>query len=234
MLVDFPNIFEWLERAAPLQGFPAATIVVLAAAVVVAIWDWRVALLALVVQYLAAGLLFADVLDPRLAFVKVLAGMFICLMLYMTARQVNWGRPPADLSAAELSRLHPQRTVTIWRFALPVRHLLRLALVAIIVVLIFTLSNRPGFQLAIIPDYVNFAVFGLAGLGLSGLLISREPLQAGMSFLLFMTGFELLYNTLDQTVMILALLAGANMAFTLFIAYLTQLRHAPPVTLDKA
>jgi hypothetical protein len=234
MLVDFPNIFEWLERAAPLQGFPAATIVLLAAAVVVAIWDWRVALFALVVQYLAGGLLFADLLDPRLAFVKFLAGMFICLMLYMTARQVEWGRQPADLSPAEQSRLHPRRTVAIWRFTLPALHLLHLVLVVAVVFLVFVLADRPAFQLAIIPDYVSLAVLGLTALGLLGMLISGEPMKAGMSFLLFMTGFELLYNTLDQTVVMLILLAVANMAFTLTIAYLTQLRYAPPVALDEA
>lgn len=234
MLDNFPNIFDWLERAAPLQGFPAATIVLLAAAIVVVVWDWRVALLALAVQYLAAGLLFADVLDPRLAFVKLLVGMFICLMLYMTARQVNWGRRPADLTRAESSRLNAQRTVILWRFTVPVIHLIRLGLVAVVLVLVLTVGNRPDIQFAIIPNYVNLAIFGLAALGLLGMLISGEPLKAGMSFLLFMTGFELLYNALDQTVAMLALLAGANMAFTLVIAYLTQMRHAPPVTLEEA
>jgi len=63
--------------------------------------DWRLALFTLIVQYLAASLLFVDLLDPRLAIIKLFVGMFVCLILYMTARQVDYGRLPNDLTAAE-------------------------------------------------------------------------------------------------------------------------------------
>jgi hypothetical protein len=51
--------------------------VLLTAVIIVVAWDWRLALLALAGQYLLAGLLFADVLDPRLMVVKVLNGLFM-------------------------------------------------------------------------------------------------------------------------------------------------------------
>ena len=95
-MLTFPTIFDWLERLDFLRGLPAAYLALLAAGILTVIWDWRVAILALVVQYFAVGLLYAEVLDPRLAIVKLLVGVFVCLILYFTARQVGWGTLPSE------------------------------------------------------------------------------------------------------------------------------------------
>ena len=149
-------------------------------------------------------------------------------MLYVTARQVNWEQQPAEVSS-----LTNQYTVRLWRFTLPVVHLIRLGLVIIVLLLVLALANRPDLQLPFVPDYVNLAIYGLAVMGLLGMVISRDPLKAGMAFLLFMNGFELLYNVLEQTPAVIIVLAGANLAFTLVIAYLTQMRYASPISLDE-
>jgi uncharacterized MnhB-related membrane protein len=103
--MNIPTIFDWIERFDYLRGEPAVLILLVTAAIVALFWDWRLALFALIVQYLVAALLFIDLLDPRLAIIKVLVGMFVCLMLYFTARQVNYGRIPAGLSADEAARV---------------------------------------------------------------------------------------------------------------------------------
>ncbi len=63
----------------------------LSAFAVVALWDMRLALPALLAHYLVAGLLFVDILDPRLAFVYVLTGLFVTAMSSVPMRQVLHG-----------------------------------------------------------------------------------------------------------------------------------------------
>lgn len=231
-MIDLPNIFEWLDRAEFLRGYPSAYLVLVLAAIIVALWDWRVALFALAVQYLANGLLFVDVLDPRLAVVKILVGWFICLMLYFTARQVNWGKLPEDVTPAEAVQLRQERQVRFGRFLLPTNTPFRVFLTLLVVVIILTLVQRPGYQLPAVPEPVNLAIYSLAGLGLLGLSLTTEPLRAGMSLLMFIAGFELFYNALEQSIVTLVFLAITNMVVTLAIAYLTQTRHAVTAIFD--
>ena len=71
------------------------------AGIIVVIQDWRMSLLALVIQYVIAGFLLTNFVRPELAAIKALVGAMLCLILYMTARRVDWGHqssppPPPD------------------------------------------------------------------------------------------------------------------------------------------
>lgn len=231
-MTELPTIFDWLGRAEFMRGYPAAYLVLLLGVLIVALWDWRIALFALAVQYLANGLLFVDVLDPRLAVVKILVGWFVCLMLYITARQVNWGKLPQDVTPTEAVQLRQERQVRFGRFLLPTNTPFRIFLTLLVVVIILTLVQRPGYQLPAVPEHVNLAIYALAGLGLLGLSLTTEPLRAGMGLLMFLAGFELFYNALEQSIVTLVFLAVMNMVVTLAIAYLTQTRHALAAIFD--
>lgn len=231
----FPTIFDWLERLAGLRGFTAAYAVLLTAVLVIIIWDWRFSLLALAAQYFFAGLLFVDVLDPRLAVVKLLAGWFACLILYFTARQVNWGGRPQDVSADELKSVAPERTFQIGPLRIPASLPLRLFLILVMLALITSLFQRPDFALPAIADnmtYLSLAILSLVGMGILGLAITSEPLKAGMGVLMFMSGFELFYSALDQSAAMLIILAASNLVLALIVAYLVQMRHAIPALVD--
>jgi hypothetical protein len=229
---DFPTIFDLLERFGFLRGFPAAYLVLVAAAVIVVVGDWRVSVLALALQYLLAGLLFVDVLDPRLAIIKLFIGLFICLILYITARQVNWGRLPVDITKAEAVQLRDERQIRFGSFLLPTSLPFRLFLVLMMALVVWVLAQRPEYRLPVVPEHVNLAVLALAGMGLLGASLTSEPLKAGMGLLMFLSGFELLYSALDQSVTMLALLSAAEMAVMLVLAYLTQARHAFAALVD--
>lgn len=231
----FPTIFDWLERLDGLRGFPAAYAVLVTAVLVIIIWDWRLALAVLAGQYFFAGLLFVDLLDPRLAVVKLLAGWFACLILYVTARQVNWGGQPQDVTPDELSSVAPERTFQIGPLRLPASLPLRLLLVLLMLWLITTLFQRPDFSLPAIASsmtYLSLAILALAGLGMLALAITSEPLKAGMGVLMFLTGFELFYSALDQSATMLIVLAAVNLILALVVAYLVQMRHAVPALVD--
>jgi hypothetical protein len=81
-------------------------------------------------------------------------------------------------------------------------------------------------------DYLNLAVYALVALGLLGLSLTTEPLQAGMGALMFLTGFELFYSALDQSGTMLAALAAVNLVVAIAIAYLIQARYAFTAMVD--
>jgi hypothetical protein len=231
----FPTIFDWLERLEGLRGFTAAYAVLLTAVLVIIIWDWRIALAALAVQYFFAGLLFVDLLDPRLAIVKLLAGWFACLILYVTARQVNWGGRPQDVLPDELSNIVPEKTFQVGPLRIPASLPLRLLLVLLMLWLITSLFQRPDFALPAIAEslsYLSLAILALVVLGLLGLVLTSEPLKAGMGVLMFLTGFELFYSALDQSATMLIVLAAVTLVLALVVAYLVQMRHAIPALVD--
>jgi hypothetical protein len=233
--MTIPTIFDWLDRLDFLRGSPAVYLVLLTAVIIVISWDWRLSLATLAGQYLVAGLLFVEILDPRLAMVKVLAGLFVCIILAITAGQVNWGRLPTDVTSAEMTQLEPVRRVQLGPFRVPADVPLRLFLAAGMLVVVLIVAGRPSYQLLVVEenlDYLNLAVYALVALGLLGLSLTTEPLQAGMGALMFLTGFELFYSALDQSGTMLAALAAVNLVVAIAIAYLIQARYAFTAMVD--
>lgn len=228
--MSIPTIFDWLERFEHLRGSPAVLIVLVTATLIALFWDWRLALLALIVQYLAAGLLFTDLLDPRLSIIKILVGMFVCLILYMTARQINYGRTPYGFTTEEMARLEmTSKRYPIGRWTISRDFALRIIATVLALLLIVSITRLSTFHLPGVPDelpHINTAILILMGLGLVGLAASRDPLPAGMGLFTFLTGFELYYAALDQSIAMLVALAALNLAVALAIAYLAQARRA--------
>jgi len=228
--MSFLTIFDLLERLDFLRGTPAVLIVLVTATLIALFWDWRLALFALIVQYLVAGLLFADLLDPRLAIIKILVGMFVCLILYMTARQVNYGQMPDDLTEEEVAKLERStKSYMFGRWTVSRDFALRLIATALAVLLIVFVTQLSTFLLPGVPDelpHINMAILILMGLGLVGLAASRDPLPTGMGLFTFLIGFELYYAALDQSVPMLAAFAALDFAVALAISYLAQARRA--------
>lgn len=231
-MIEFPSIIEFLEFFDFLRGNPAAYLVMVTAALILIVRDWRWSLLFLTVQYLVVGFLFADVLLPHLAFIKVLVGMFVCLILYITARQVNWGRLPEDVTADEAVQLQKERYVRFGSLVLPTDTPFRVFLASIICLAVWAMAQRSLYLLPVVPEHFQVAVFALVGLGLVTLSLTDEPLMAGLGLLTFLTGFELFYSALEQSVAMLGLLGAVNLAVALAIAYLAQARHAYQALLD--
>lgn len=232
--MTFPTIFDWLERFDFLRGYPAAIGVLATAVIIILAWEWRTAILALTGQYILVGLLYVDVLDPRLMVVKVLSGFFVCLILVITAVQVNWGRLPVDVLPEEAEQIRAEPRVKLGPLSVPASWPLRLGAVVILALLVMVLVARSN-ALPILPpvaSYFELTVYGLMAFGLLALVISPEPLIAGMGILMFLSGFELFYSTFEQSVLMLAALAILNLLAALVIAYLMQRRYAVRAILD--
>lgn len=231
-MTTLPTIFDWLDFLSAWRGYPAVYVVLITAVLVAVAWDWRLSIFALMLQYLFVGLLYVDLLEPYLAFMKLFVGLFVCLILYFTARQVNWGRLPVDLTPEETRTFQPVRRLKIGKFSMPLTMPMRAWLLAIIALFGLLLSQLPLLRLPLLPEesvYLNTAVWGLAFIGLGGMILADEPLQAGMSLLLFVSGFELFYSGQEPSLSILATLAFINFGIVLTISYLTQIRFLPTV-----
>lgn len=231
-MIELPNIIQFLEFFDFLRGNPAAYLVMLTAALILILRDWRWSILFLTIQYLLVGLLFADVLLLHLAFMKVLVGLFICLILYITARQVNWGKLPEDVTAEEAVQIDKERFVRLGTLILPTDTPFRVLLALVVCLAVWAIAQRTGQVMPTVPDHLSLAIYALVALGLVNLSLTGEPLMAGLGLLTFMTGAELAYGALEQSVAMLGLLGVANLVVTLVIAYLTQARHAYQALLD--
>lgn len=232
--MTFPTIFDWLARFDFLRGYPAMIGVLLTAVIIILAWEWRVAILALAAQYVLIGLLYVDVLDARLMVGKVLTGLFVCLILLMTAVQVNWGRLPLDVLPEEAEQIRAEKRVKLGPVSVPASWPLRLGAVVVLalIVMVFVDQARALPVLPEVAPYFELAVYGLLGFGLLALVISPDPLIAGMGVLMFLSGFELFYSALEQSVVMLAALTVLNLFVAIVISYLMQRRYAVQAILD--
>ena len=64
-MAEFPTIFDLIARVEFLQGLPAAYMLFVTTFLIIVLRHWQATLFLLAIQYIVAGLLFVDVLDPR-------------------------------------------------------------------------------------------------------------------------------------------------------------------------
>ena len=67
-----------------------------------------------------------------------------------------------------------------------------------------------------------FACYWLALVGLLVMILTAEPLKAGLGLLTFMAGFELFYAALESSLSVVGLLGIVNLFMALAIAYLAS------------
>lgn len=224
------NFLELLDGLAFLRGMPATMIVLVAAFVTVVAWDLRLAVPALGVAYLFAGLLYVDVLDPRLSVVQVVIGVFVTFSLLVTARQVNWGRPPPGLTEDELRVLDYPAHRAMGPFRITDGSLLRLLLSAVVMMGVLWAARDATSLLPTIPPdlaHLELAILGLGGLGLVGLATSDEAMRSGLGLLILLIGFGLFYSSFDQTMPMIIALAAMHPIVATAIAYLAQAGYLP-------
>lgn len=230
-LIDM-SIYTILDRLDFMRGEPAAFLVLIAAALAIAAWDMRLVLPALAVQYLGSFLLYVDVLDPRLAIVYTLTGVTVTLIMTVTAAQVNWGRPPANLTSAERDLLNIGSTVSIGPLRPSPQQLIRLVLAFTVPIGLFiaarsgVLSDGFGLPETDSPAYVQMVVMGLVSLGLIG-IVTGNPLFSGVGLLIVLNGFDLFNSSTEQSIALVVALSAVNLLVALVVAYVAQAQFLP-------
>jgi hypothetical protein len=78
-----------------------------------------------------------------------------------------------------------------------------------------------------VPLEVTFGVFTLGMMGVFGIALASEPLKGGMGLLTVMTGFEMFYSSVEQSLAVVGILGVVNFMIALAIAYLTTSQATP-------
>jgi hypothetical protein len=195
-----PTLSDVLAKLSFLTTTPAVVGLVITASLIVIVRDWRFLLAALLGQYVLAGLLLTRLIQPQVALTKVLIGDLVCVVLYLTARLV-------DVRGA---RTRGETSLPDFVF--------RLSAVLFVGLAVYTLSKR--HPLPEVPSDIGFACCWLASLGLLVLILTDEPLKAGMGLLTLITGFELFFSALERSLSVVGFLGIANFLIALAIAYL--------------
>ncbi len=208
-----PTLSEVIARLSFLTTSPAVAGLVVTASLIIVLRDWRVSLAALLAQYILVGFLLTRLITPEVATVKTLVGAFICLILYLTARRVRWGRQSKDEvpTSSILQEVFP--------VSLPFR------LLAVILMGLVTSSLLNSYPLPEVPKDIGFACYWLALTGLLAMILTTEPLKAGLGLLTFMAGFELFYAALEKSLSVVGFLGIVNLFMALAIAYLASARE---------
>jgi hypothetical protein len=209
-----PTLPDVLAKLSFLMTTPAIVGVVITASLIVVIKDWRFSLAALLGQYVLVGLLLTRLIRPQVALTKVLIGDLVCVVLYLTARLVDVSE--REQEAAEDGR-SPFRAIG-GETSLPD---LAFRLLATLFVGLAVYSLWKRYPLPQVPSDIGFACYWLASLGLLVLVLTDEPLKAGMGLLTLITGFELFYSALERSLSVAGFLGIANFLIALAIAYLT-------------
>lgn len=165
--------------------------------------QWLVNMGALALQYGMVFLLLITFRNPSLGIIKLLVGLMVTLVLYLTL--------------VSLGTLQPLQY--IFRFSLGEIFRGLAGIFMIIAVTLFTPGLRTEvFPLTSLP--VLTASLGLVILGLLQLGMITEPLYVIIGLLTFLSGFELLYGSMEFFTVLEALFAAVNLGLALVGAYI--------------
>lgn len=202
-----------------LSSVPSAAVLIgllIAAALLVVLVNWRLLILVLGAQYILAGLLLSRAVPIELAMVKALVGIMICPVLYITARRAKWGHLEDD----EIEDEKKSRWAWLIAPGLPMR------LIIAVTGLVLSLSLALRNPLPITSEYlvsrdVTIGAFALLLLGLLNMALHENPLKVGLGLLSLLSGFELFYTVIEPTLTLVGLIGLTNLIIALAISYLT-------------
>ncbi len=213
-----PSLSEVLNQLQFISRELAVLGLFVTGGIIVLVRDWRASLLALLIQYLLAGLILAGLVLPAIALIKVLIGALVCPMLYLAARQAGWHVERNTLSAS-------RKQAGIGRSNIfPAGRAFRMLATALMTIIAIALSQT--YPMPVIPADVGLSSYWLILIGLLILMMTEEPLKAGQGLLTAIIGFELLYTPIERSLAMVWLWAAVNLLLTLGIAYLAVVQGA--------
>lgn len=186
---------------------------ILTAACIVLLPDWRVALFALAVQYILLGVILTGLVQLGVAAVRVMSGELAAAILYVTMQQraTRYRRRYTDEEGNVL--VAPQTFIVGFPF--------RLFAVALVAVTIIGFAS--SISLLGLPAHILFSSFWLVSIGLLVAMLSRDALRLGLGILVFTGGFGILDTAIEGSFLLYGLLNVADLLIALVVAHLATL-----------
>jgi hypothetical protein len=176
----------------------SVALLLLAAALNLVRRQWALNILALGLQYICVFLIILEVRSPLLAAIKLIVGLMVSLMLYMTL--VSSGLIESLLVRRRLS------SGEVFRGTIA----LLLVLISILLSPVLQQSAFPQSSQLLLTASVGLILFGLFQMG-----TITEPLYLVIGLLTFLSGFELLYASLEFSRVLEALFTAVNLSLAL-------------------
>ena len=210
-----------------IAGLPAIAGLVLTAAAIFLTSDWRLSLTSLLIQYVLVGLTLTRFIQAELAIVKILVGVLIVSMLFLSARHVCDNDDAQEDSADGLQFLGLHVGWKAGPLGLPLR-ILTLIMVAVAAIHFFNdyrtfLPVLDGGNAAV-PADIAFVSMWLAATGLMGLVISGDPVRVAPAVLTILMAFELVYALLEPGLAVVGSVAALMLMAALALSYLIAVR----------
>jgi hypothetical protein len=179
----------------------AVVVLVITSAGLLFVNDWRWSILLLAVQYLGMFVLILQHWPIGMASVKVVAGWMSAAILGMTRSGLPEQTSLEDhlWPGGRLFRLFAAATVVL--------------IAAVVTPAVDTIMADAGFP-------VSNGSLLLVGMGLLHLGITARILGVAMGLMTVLSGFEILYSTVERSVLVAALLAVINLGLALVGSYL--------------
>ena len=212
-----------LSQLSSLAAWPTFVGLLFTAAVIVVARDWRFWLWSLLVQYVLLGVLHLRMLSPELALIKLVAGVLVCPMLYWAARWVESER--GHRAEIERQRIAGTGKVPLPPLPWPVRPtnwMFRLLSILLLGIVLYSVSR--AFSLPFVDADIAPVCIWLWLVGLLTLVLTSEPLPAGVGLLTLVSGFELFFDAMSPGLVGIGILAAIDLLMGLAISYLTTVR----------
>lgn len=164
--------------------------------------QWTLNLIALAVQFLCLFPILRSFLPLQLAIIQPFTGLMVTLILYLTL-----------INVGGIKRVDLRQRPTSGEFFRALAGILLLSLLRAFI---------PQLQPAVFPSVPGTYLYlslGLLVLGILQLGTTREPFYLAIGILTFLTGFQLLYQQLDLSLMLEAFLVAVNLLLAIVGAF---------------
>ena len=170
--------------------------------------DWRWSIILLAIQYLCMFVLMLQHWPFGMASVKLVAGWMSAAILGMTR---------SNFSSQDFEE------TGIW----PRGRLFRLFAAVMVLLIVSAITPKVDTVMADAGYAVTGGSLLLIGLGLLHLGITSHILRVVIGLLTVLSGFEVLYSTVEGSILVAALLAAINLGLALVGGYLLIASNAP-------
>ncbi|HEY3474177.1 MAG TPA: hypothetical protein VGK56_06165 [Anaerolineales bacterium] len=186
----------------------AVIVLVITSAGLLFVRDWRWNIILLAVQYLGMFVLMLQHWPIGMAAVKVVAGWMSAAILGMTRSGLPDELPTEETLRPQGRLFHVFAATTV------------VLIVAVATPAVDTVMADAGFP-------VTNGSLLLIGMGLLHLAMSTQMLRVAMGLMTVLSGFEIIYATVEGSVLVAALLAVINLGLALVGSYLLIASNAP-------
>jgi hypothetical protein len=198
-----------------MAGVPAIVGLFLTALVVFLTSDWRLSLTALLAQYLLIGLNLTRFIEPEVALVKILVGVLVVPILYLSARQVQGAREPERTDEQGPQLLGLRLGWDAGPLGLPLRVL------AVLLVLLALIRLYGTFPSPPVSADVAFAAMWMGSMGMIGLVLGGRPLRVATAILTILAGFDLVYASLEPSLAVVGFFGALTLLTAFAFSWLT-------------